>query len=86
MKAAINTEHVRGELTLLHSEFERSSDLASYSQYIDRRNDPAQWTTQGTTMMSQNREIESAANKRMELFTTKALSGILNLLEAKKSA
>ena len=34
VKAAINTDDVRGELALLQNEYQRASDIASYSQYI----------------------------------------------------
>ena len=63
VKAAINTDDVRGELTLLKSEYQRTTDISTYAQYISSRADGPE--SDGTTMMGRNREQEAAHNKRM---------------------
>ena len=63
VKAAINTDDVRGELALLQSEYQRSSDIANYSQYVDRADGSA--TADSATMMGRTRETEAKANGRM---------------------
>lgn len=80
VKAAINTDDVRGELTLLQSEYQRTADITTYSQYISDRTDPP--AESPVSMMSRTREQETKANQRMAQFTNLALTGILNLLEA----
>ena len=81
IKAAINTDDVRGELALLQSEFQRSTDIAKYGNYIaSSANTPSQDT--GVSMMDRSREVEAKVNARMAQFTHLALTGILNLLEA----
>ena len=81
IKAAINTDDVRGELALLQSEFQRSTDIAKYGNYIaSSANTPSQET--GVSMMDRTREVEAKMNARMAQFTHLALTGILNLLEA----
>lgn len=82
VKAAINTEDVRGELTLLQAEFQRSSDISSYSRYIDDAASRGDGGGDSTSMMARTREVEAKANARMATFTKEALTGILNLLEA----
>lgn len=81
MKAAINTADVRGELSLLLSEFQRASDIANYSKYVNDRADGSGHQNP-TSMMDRTREAEQKANTRMAVFTHQALTGILNLLEA----
>jgi len=70
VKAAINTSEVRGELSLLQSEFQRSADIASYSRYIDERvTGGHQDDEDPTSMMDRSSERETRANKRMAVFT-----------------
>ena len=81
IKAAINTDDVRGELALLQSEYQRSTDIAKYGNFItSSANAPSSDT--GVSMMGRSREIEAKVNARMAEFTHLALTGILNLLEA----
>ena len=80
IKAAINTDDVRGELSLLQSEFQRQTDISKYGNYISSAsNIPSNET--GVSMMGRSREIEAKVNARMAEFTNMALTGILNLLE-----
>lgn len=81
VKAAINTEDVRGELALLQQEYQRSADIATYSKYISDRAEGGS-SEDPTSMMNRNREAEERNNARMAVFTHTALTGILNLLEA----
>ena len=82
VKAAINTDDVRGELALLQNEYQRASDIASYSQYISDKAAGGSTGADPATMMGRSREIEEKANSRMVVFTNQALTGILSLLEA----
>ena len=80
VKAAINTENVRGELTLLQGEFQRYTDISTYAHYVSQKVE--QNMPESSPMLSKTRETERLANKRMQDFTLLALSGILNLLES----
>ena len=73
---------MRGELALLQSEFQRTADIANYARYIDDRALGRPDDEDSTSMMDRSAERETRANKRMATFTSQAISGILNLLEA----
>lgn len=79
MKASINNESVKGELTLLKDEFTRQVDIAKYQGYV--RDRAERGNPESTLILTQDRKNDALANQRMTEFTLVALNGIAALLD-----
>lgn len=80
VKAALNTDKVRSELHLLQSEFQRSTDISTYADFVTKHPQPV--ISDAGDIVGKSQEKEEHSIKQMEHFSLIGLNGILALLEA----